>query len=436
MHAAQKQFHEFIEQKKLIKKDDKVLLAVSGGVDSMVMADLFLNSKFAFAIAHCNFGLRGEASDGDEIFVKEWVEAHKVDSYRKRFKLGKGSTQLNARNARYEWFEWLLSKEGFDKLATAHHLNDSLETLLINLIRGTGIKGLSGITPSSGSIIRPMLGLAKREILGYAASSGLKWREDVTNKEVDYDRNLIRHEVIPVMERLNPSLLQTYAYTHERLNMSRVFIHSKVNDIRSSCLKKDGSAFKLDLLWIESDFDLLLLAEILADYGVNYKTSKDVFYSRKSPGKIFLTASWKLFIDRDCLYIRKNDEESLFEQTITQSGDYRISGGILSIRSKKVDEISLKSDNKMGFFDAAKAAFPMNLRVWREGDRFQPLGMKGKKKVSDFLIDQKVPLAKKQDQMVLTHDDQIVWVVGQRVAEPYKVTDQTKMVLVAEWKPQ
>jgi len=430
MHSLQKQFHEFVKAEELLREDDHVLLAVSGGLDSMVMADLFAKSSWSFSIAHCNFNLRGTESDGDEAFVKDWANANEVKIYTERFDLGEGSTQLNARNARYQWFEELVATKGYSKIATAHHLNDSLETLLINLSRGTGIKGIAGIKAKSGNVIRPLLFASKDQLKKYAADHSLKWREDSSNEKTDYDRNLLRHVVIPELEKLNPSMVETFRNTAERLGLANEIVQRNVDEIKKKSLVTRGSMTELKLEWLQAQTDFLLLSEILGEFGFNYVTTKEIFKAIGKSGKQFYAGNVELTMDRKSLFIKEAQDELDAENVIDAVGGFQFGEKKLklSIVGRAEVELSDATSNKV-YLNADLLSFPLKIRKWRDGDRFTPLGLDGTKKVSDYLIDAKTPLVKKNGVMVLLSEDEIVWLVNHQISELFKITDQTKKIL-------
>ncbi|MEP1033674.1 tRNA lysidine(34) synthetase TilS [Ekhidna sp.] len=405
-----------------MKKDEKVLLAVSGGLDSMVMANLFLAVEIPFAIAHCNYGLRGEESDGDEAFVMDWADKNNINCHVKAFDISNGSVQLDARNARYQWFSELISEYGFGKVATAHHLNDSLETLLINLTRGTGIRGIAGISVKNTNVIHPLLFADKKRLHDYAMDQGLEWREDSSNTKTDYDRNLLRHNVVPELLRLNPSLLKTFSLTMERLTYTSEIVEQKVGEVRTRFLLEEGSGFQLDLSWINTQSDELVLAELLVPFGVNYVTAKEIFEARGKAGKSFPVNDWLITMDRSTIFIDKDDMEKTAEIVIDSAGEYSTKEGRFIVEKVAKEDVVFGTSH-IAHFDANKLHYPFLIRSWKEGDRFQPLGMKGEKKVSDYLIDEKIPLASKKAVLVLEFKKRIAWLVGKRISEAFKISD-------------
>lgn len=430
MHAVQKQFHDFIEKHQLIEKGEKSLLAVSGGKDSMAMAHLFMESDYPFVIAHCNFGLRGKASDEDESFVVNWSKKNNVEVYTKRFDLEDKSIQLAARNARYRWFEELLEQKNLGKIATAHHINDSLETFLINLSRGSGLRGFTGIPIKSGHVIRPLLCLSQQQILAYAKAVGLKWREDISNEKMDYDRNLVRHKVVPIMEQLNPSIEETFARTLERLQLTADFVQTHVGHVKQNFLFVKEDLIELKLEWIQGASDVVLLTELLSPYGFHYSDAKEIFYAKGKPGKRFYSSRWEVSMDRESLFIKKIEDSVLETLEIPRLGTFDYSGFKIRLKRVKKSEVSFEDPN-IAYFDVDKLRFPLKIRKWEDGDRFKPLGMDGRKKVSDFLVDNKVPVASKHKVNVLLSQDEIVWVISHRPSEDFKYNGEVDAIEIA-----
>lgn len=408
----------------------------------MVMLELFHLSEISFGVAHCNFGLRGEESDGDEDFVARWTQERGIDCFINKIEIEGSSIQVEAREKRYQWFHELCKEKSFQKIATAHHLNDSLETTLLNLTRGTGIKGLAGIPVQNGAIIRPLLFPSREELLDFAQKRKLLWREDSSNLKADYDRNKVRLEVVTKLKEINPSLEQTFKNTKERFDMLADFVADKVEIVIGGHF--DRKSGKLKLGWIQSQHDLIILSEILSQYGFNYVTSREIFEAIGHPGKTFEANDWKVVMDRDSLFIQRADEDDFEEVLIGGEGVFKVGSWKLEVRSEgleagsgKFEDGSLKMEDRrwerrdeaIAMLDRAKLAFPIKIRRWEQGDYIQPLGMKGKKKVSDLLIDLKVPLAKKDKVLVLESSGEIAWVIGYRISEKFKVEDSTKNVM-------
>lgn len=393
----------------------------------MVMADLFLRNGGTFSVAHCNFQLRGKASDGDEAFVSSWCERNHIRFFSKKFKLDQGSTQLNARNARYRWFETLVATHGFSKVVTAHHLNDSLETTLLNLVRGSGLRGLTGINDSDNNILRPLSKSTKEEILEYARKHNIDWREDHTNQSTIYDRNLIRHQVIPLLYKLNPSLLSTYARTQDRLLLSERVVQQRVEQV-GKILENDKEHL-INLDWINDESDLIVLNELLKKYGFNYEMVKQIWEARMLPGKSFLSGEWELTVDRNQLILVARSVKWVDKAFLLEGeGIYHIDELKIEIIFQHAEEVSIVNDPMVALLNKDLMKFPLVIRSWEMGDKFKPLGMKGMKKISDFLIDLKVPMPEKKKVKVMLSDNEIVWVIGYRIAEGFKLKKGTRTV--------
>lgn len=431
-------FLKFNDQHKIVAKSDKVLVAVSGGIDSVALARLFKDAGMAFGIAHCNFQLRGEESDGDEKFVTELAEALKVECHVKKFETlkvasGQGiSTQMAARNLRYEWFDELLKSGNYNKLATAHHKNDNLETVIFNLAKGTGIAGFHGIKVKNKHIIRPLLFASREDIAAYAARHKLKWREDSSNASLKYRRNLVRNRIIPLLKEINPNLENTMEQTIGRISGVEDFFLQKVDEMRPQLLQiKDGDVWislkKLgQLLGKEA-----VLAELLKEYGFTFLQARDVLsVVDDQPGKIFFSGEYVINVDRRHIIIseknRVDDEEIIIPE---KNGVFHSACCTLELERLKAADCELVKSNEMAFLDYDKIKFPLIMRKWKPGDRFSPLGMRGQKKLSDFMIDEKIPVNLKSKVSVLISEGKIVWVVGYRIDDRFKIEDHTKNIL-------
>ncbi len=419
MQTLPKQFQYFNSLNNLIQKEDKLLLAVSGGVDSVVMTELISNLGIDFAIAHCNYDLRGGESHKDEELVKTVAHRKGVTLHTKKITIGEGAIQLEARNARYEWFSKLSKKIGYTKIATAHHQNDSLETTLMNLSRGTGVKGLAGIAAQNGKIIRPILFATKQDIYHYAKVHSLLWREDASNNKLDYDRNKIRHQVIPHLEKLNPSLINTYSRTKERLELMQKLIEKKLKDIEGRHYNSQNGEFQLD--WVCDQSDLLVLAEFLNRFGFNYQTARAIFAARGKSGKQFLGLSYEVLMDRSSFFLKPFSKElTVPDLVVQQAGIYAFGDRKILIEGCANWDKPLDQGKNIALLDHSKVSFPLKIRSWNSGDSFVPLGMKGTKKVSDYLIDKKVPVAEKEKILVVEINGEIAWLVGYRISELFK----------------
>ncbi|TAD98588.1 MAG: tRNA lysidine(34) synthetase TilS [Bacteroidetes bacterium] len=437
-------FNRFVEENLLFDKSKKLLVAVSGGVDSVVLCNLLWQSKFNFSIAHCNFQLRKEESLKDEYFVRQLADNYGLAFFVKHFETNKivhqekKSVQLVARNLRYDWFRELLENQGFDYLLTAHHQNDQSETLLYNLCKGTGIAGLHGIRLKHNKIVRPMLFANKDQILEYAHYQGLKWREDASNQTTKYSRNLIRHKIIPVFKQINPNLENSISQTVERLAAVERIFEKQMQSIENQLFSKDLQAHYLDLEFLQSQSEpLIILDYFLKPYHFSYVHCQEILQSfDKKTGKTFESSSHILVKDRKKLVITKKEIFAL--QSIDIQADQteiRVSNLELKFSVLEKKDLPKTFDKENIFVDLDKIKFPLKLRKWQHGDHFCPFGMKGKtKKVSDLLTEQKIPLNLKKNIWVLCSDKKIVWVIGLRTDERFKITEKTMKILKIELK--
>jgi tRNA(Ile)-lysidine synthase len=421
-------------------KHKSFLLAVSSGVDSMVMAELFLVSGFKLAIAHCNFGLRGKESDGDESFVKEWARKHKVHFHTKRFDTKKYaarhklSIQMAARELRYQWLNQLRENLEFDHIAIAHNSDDIIETFFINLLRGTGIAGLHGIAGSNQYIIRPLLGFSRKEIESYAKEMNIKWREDSSNATDKYERNKIRHHLIPLLDGINPNSRKGIHNTIENLQaVEEVYNQSIQKQLKTICSNKNGKTYLSIAALKKSEFPAIYIYEAIKGFGFNYAQAVEVADAMdKQSGKVFLANEHRITKDRSSFIIEVLPNAKPKEFMVKPETK------ILSIDNFDID-FSADAMPK-GFkppvaattacLDFSRLKFPLSIRKWQKGDKFYPLGMKKPKKVSDFLIDTKVSLSEKEDVFVLLSGNEIAWLIGRRIDERFKISNTTKKLYI------
>lgn len=430
-----RRFEQTLVAYKLCTKDDRILLAVSGGVDSMVMLDLFHTAGFNVGVAHCNFQLRGEESEQDEHFVQEVSNHLKIPFYAIRFDTNNYaaehglSVQVAARKLRYDWFEELAEKNGYNLLATAHHLNDNLETTLLHLVRGTGISGLKGIPQKINRIIRPLLKFTSEELISYARVRNLQWREDVSNLSDAYDRNFIRLNIIPQLKKLNPALEDGFLKSNERILGAVEIFEMGLHRLKKEFVRKiDGDIRIEKAILTVTNFPQVLVWELIKEYGFNYTQCKDaVLASEATPGKQFIAAGYKLTIDRDCWIISQWAEET--GQVKIELKDSNACLGNLKLNIEHQVRGEILNDPWAAHLDAAAIKFPLTWRRWRDGDYFVPLGMNHRKKISDFLIDNKVSRADKERVTVLESDGNVIWVPGHRTDNRYKVTDHTQRII-------
>lgn len=413
-------------------KGSKLLLAISGGIDSMVLLYLCHELKLDIRVAHCNFQLRGDESDEDEKFVKYQCEMMDVLLFVNRFDTKKFaeqqklSIQVVARNLRYEWFNTLLINNNYDYILTAHHLDDSLETFLINFTRGSGLDGLTGIPKQNGNIVRPLLVFSRNEIETFAKENNIDWREDSSNASNKYLRNKLRHDVIPVLKELNPSLLDSFENTVSSLQQAKSLVNDAARMVYKQVVSEEDT-IKIDIVkLIAFQNHKAYLYQWLCEYGF---TDWDAVYDliNSQSGKQVFSESYILLKDRNFLILfpKQNESEPIHFSIAKDQKEVKFP---LKLSFCNVDDISVPSTNVI-FVDEAKLQFPLIIRKWQEGDWFYPHGMNGKKKLSKFFKDEKFSLLDKSNTWLLCSENQIVWVVGKRQDERFKVDVSTTKIL-------
>jgi tRNA(Ile)-lysidine synthase len=435
-------FVEYIKEKQLFEPSQRVLLAVSGGIDSMVLLHLFEKSEFNYGVIHCNFRLRGADSDEDEAFVREQVLNHGVPFFFRPFdteeyaRLNGISVEMAARELRYNYFEEIRSENGYDYIATAHHQDDLMETFFLNLSRKTGIKGLTGIKEKAGHVIRPLLFMGRKEIEDYVRFNFIEYREDYTNNEVIYQRNFIRHRILPLFSELNPSFKNSLPETIQHLR--------EAEDVYSLCIKEarekvvttreNEMAVSIDAL-LRFPFSKTLLFEILSEYNFNPQVTDQIFQGLKSvSGKQYYSKTHRLVKDREHLFLTrlKAEDERIF---YLEKEDLELFTPFdLTIEKTDIDNFQIVKSSHVACIDLDKLEFPLLIRRWKQGDYFQPLGMTGFKKLSDFLIDEKIPVHEKENIWLLCSGQKIVWIMGHRLDNRFKISTKTRRVLKIEIK--
>ncbi|WBA42015.1 tRNA lysidine(34) synthetase TilS [Hymenobacter canadensis] len=422
---------------------DTLLVAVSGGQDSVVLAEVLHQLGARFAVAHCHFGLRAEEADADEQFVRKLAKKYEVPYFveffqTKAFAEQEGiSTQMAARALRYEWFERIRQMQGYNYIATAHHQRDAAETMLLNLTHGTGLAGLHGIPPKNGYLVRPLLSVAKPELFEYLVEHHLIWREDASNDSPVYQRNRLRQEVLPVLRDINPNLDQTLQFTAERVGGAEEIVRRYVQDTAAEAQRIEADATYLDIRLLQKTAaTTLVLHELLRPFGFSFPVVKDIVAAFPAePGRRFESPTHRLVKDREQLVITPRNLTKFGTHQL-QAGQevLKIDGLHLRLELQEVTEaFEVPRGKAVAALDADALKFPLIVRPWQEGDWFMPIGMKGKKKLSDFLIDQKVPLNLKDNVQVLcSGDGKIAWVIGFRPDERFRVNDDTERVLVVK----
>jgi len=437
MNGLVNQVTEFIDHEALLLPAHKVLVAVSAGVDSVVLVHILNAIGYRIGIAHANFQLRAEESNLDEILVKNLAKQLNVPFHTRKFNTGvylkkhQVSTQMAARDLRYHWFEELREKHDYHAVATGHHLNDLLETILLNFTRGTGITGLHGILPKRGAIVRPLLAVTKQQILDYARAHQLEWREDRSNLQDYYQRNLIRNKVVPLLKKINPNFEHTTLNTVEILRSVEQQYLRSLDQLRQELMIYDQQHIKIFKSALKG-MEPALLSDLLVEFGFNLEQCRSLLQQALgSSGKVFRSGSHVLNVDRDEIiispinYLKKDSVEIHYNIP----GTIQVNGQQWCLTDYSVDGYDINTASHVGAFDLDKLIFPLTLRQWQPGDQFFPLGMNQRKKVSDFLIDSKVPLNYKSSIQVLLSGEEVIWVVGYRIDERYKITEKTKTVL-------
>lgn len=422
-------FKKNITQSFSFLQDSKLLIAISGGVDSVVLTHLCYKIGLNITLAHCNFNLRGDESDGDEQFIIDlanklnlevFVESFDTKTYVDEYGI---SVQMAARELRYNWFNELSNTLGYNYILTAHQADDDLETFLINLSRGTGISGLKGIPSINQNIIRPLLPFSREEILQYANDYKLKWREDSSNTETKYLRNKLRHDVLPILKQINPSLLSNFQNTIHHLKGSSEILENHISQLKSVLFIYEGDVIKvlieqLQKLKPRKDY----LYELLKDFGFTEWNDVEVLLTASS-GKQVFSPTHRLIKDREYFLISKHYENNKNEVFTIEEDEQCVLNPIpLSFTS--VEDV-FDTDDQSIYIDKKKLKYPLIVRKRKEGDYFYPFGMEGKKKLSKFFKDEKYSLLDKENQWLLCSDDKIVWVIGKRADNRFKITEIT-----------
>ena len=433
------EFKKFIFLNNLIKPGDNILLAVSGGIDSMVMTHLFHSHGYNIGIAHCNFSLRARESDKDEEMVRQYASEHNIPFYSTRFetkayaKKHGLSIQMAARDLRYKWFEEIRKKNGYESIAVAHNLNDNIETLIINLTRGTGLSGMAGMKPASNRIIRPLLFATRQDIITYRNQHKIVFREDKSNADTKYIRNKIRHLIIPVLKEINPSIEITLNETAERFSGINEIVSDYISQFRESISeqKEQFITFNISLLRTHLH-NKAVLFELFKPFGITNAQLKDLIkvIDGKTGGQIF-TDTHRIIKNRKEIIVSDENIANETSYTIKNIQEFCISPIISSARYVKITEMfEIPSDPHMACIDSDKVSFPMKIRKWKAGDHFYPLGMIQKKKLSDYFIDNKYSRIDKENIFILESGKKIVWIIGDRINDRFKITKSTKKGLL------
>ena len=430
-------FQYHIEQNFPQLKDKKLLLAVSGGIDSMVLLDLFYKLRFDICVVHCNFQLRGKESDGDEMLVREICQDRYIPYFIESFdttefaKINKLSIQLAARKLRYDWFQEIILL-GFDYVLTAHHLDDNVETFLINFIRGTGLEGLTGIPAQNGNIIRPLLAFSREEIENYANENKIQWREDSSNASHKYFRNKLRHDIVPTLKELNTGFLDSFQNTLHHLQQAESLVNDASKLVFEKVVEEKENQLEIHLKpLLEFQNYKAYLYQWLKAFG--FSAWNDIYdLVEAQSGKQVFSETHILLKDREKLILSERNEINKSEVFIIESIESKVNIP-LKLRFCKAVNIFETVSNCI-FVDESKIKFPLTIRKWQEGDYFYPSGMNGKKKLSKYFKDEKYSLLDKENQWLLCSEDQIIWVIGKRADNRFinRETTQNSIKIVLE----
>ena len=441
----QKEFEKYLKHVCHCSPDKRFLLAVSGGVDSTVMAHLFHKARLDFALAHCNFMLRGSESDDDQRFVEQMASLFNVPCYWKKFDTALHaekhgiSIQMAARDLRYSWLTAIKEKQGFDYIVVGHNQNDIIETVFLNFARGCGIKGLTGIKARKDDVIRPLLFASRNEISCYAQNQKVLWRDDSSNIETKYLRNRIRHNIIPEFEALNKAFMPNAVDTVSRLSQANQLLDFAVAGIKKAVWVELPDKCLIDIEKVKSYPAVeTILYELLKDYGCTHLNIKTLLASFNSiSGKRFFTRTHCITRDRTQLIITKNTDPSdttvlIDRETALVSYPVHLTFQTISHTS----EFVIPAESNYALLDAEKLTFPLVLRRWKNGDSFKPLGLQGTKKISDYLINSKISLPDKQHIWILESGGIIAWVINHRIDDRFKITGKTHNMLLVDYKSQ
>ncbi len=434
------QFKKYIAANKLFEQQDHLLLAVSGGVDSVVLVDLCFKAGYSFSIAHCNFQLRGEESSRDEAFVRELAKKYNAELYVKTFDTValsnqyKTSIEETARNLRYAWFEELLKTNDYrlSAILTAHHADDNIETMLMNFFRGTGMKGLRGMLPKNGNIARPLLFVQRKDIEAYALENNLAFVTDSTNASTEYTRNFFRHKIIPLVKEIYPEAEQNLLSNQQRFAEAELLYQQSIQQHKKKLLEYKGNEIHIPVLKLKKAEPLkTIVFEIISEFGFTAAQINDVVDLLDAENSKYVqAATHRIIKNRSWLIIAPlQNEESSF--VLIEENDQQVStaGFQLQLSIANKPDAEMNTANTIALLDASTVTFPLLLRKWKTGDYFYPLGMKKKKKLARFFIDQKLSRTEKENVWVLESNKKIIWVVGHRIDDRFKISASTKSLL-------
>ena len=441
MNSFSERTSKFIKKERLFDTSDRLLCAVSGGVDSMALLHVLRKLKYSVVVGHINYRLRGQDSDDDAALVKEYCHTYDVPfhSYSvtdlELSDLKKGNLQEKARILRYEWFENLRLKEKCSLICTAHHIDDSVETFLLNLLRGAGMSGLSGIAPSSALLRRPLLDFNKSDILTFVNEEGIPFQEDVSNSSNQYDRNFVRNKVLPLLKERWPQAKKSIQQSSDNLKRSNDLLSYFIDEQRDHWLTKTEDSFRLGPIHqLKSHPNKkALLYALIKYFGFTFNQVDQIIAALNSTGAIFHSSHNRLLINRSDILIQEKNSENNEEIFIDDMGSWSIGKRRLVIDA--VDEVNFDLSSQLEYIDASKATWPLTLRKHKIGDRMKPLGMKSNSKlISDILIDKKINQFEKRNTYVLCNNDgRIIWLVGLKLSEEFKLAQKEAEALRLQW---
>ncbi len=431
----EKDFLQFIESNNLCNPSDRILLGLSGGIDSICLFHLFRLLNFSIGIAHCNFQLRDHESNQDELFVRDLANEYDIPFFHKQFntkKIAKEegvSIQMAARDLRYEWFEQARQKFNYKYIAIAHNSDDTIETFLINLARGSGIKGLTGIKAKINNIIRPLLFASRKDIVEFIHKNNYEYREDSSNRSTKYSRNLIRQEIIPLFEKVNPRFRETMIENINKLRETEQVYLNSINNVKQSILLEKNERIYIKINELKKLNPLYSYTfELLHPFGFTNSQIGDIIESLDGiSGKQFYSLTHRLIKDREELILEEISGTYNLNYFIESKQEFIDIPVKLKFEQIKVDDnFEICKSNNIGHFDMEKLEFPLILRKWKVGDYFMPLGMSNLKKLSDFFIDKKLSIVDKENTWIIECKNKIIWIVGHRIDERFKITNKTK----------
>jgi tRNA(Ile)-lysidine synthase len=438
-------FEQFIDTNGLIGQGNRILLAVSGGVDSVVMAHLFMKGGFECGVAHCNFQLRGAESDADEEFVRTMAAGFEMPVFVRRFDVDREvrdrgiSVQMAARDLRYEWFEELAQKYSFDLISTAHNLNDSVETFFLNLARGTGIRGLTGIPVKNGKVIRPLLFATRRQVDDYARKNRLAYREDSSNRETKYQRNKIRHDVIPAMEQISGSFTGTMASNMKRLEEVAAIFTMAVDRVREEIFEGGSEGIQISIGSLKKLVPMKTwLFELFSPFGFTGAQCEGIEQIMNAEsGSRSISPGFQLYKDRDHLILVGSKPASFERYYLDRPEHLSLLPFSMDVEVLDREELAeIPADRNTACLDYDEIEFPLTIRHWLHGDYFYPLGMDQIKKLSDFFVDEKVPVPEKDRKWILATGRKIVWIMGHRIDNRFRITGKTRRILLLRFHPE